>query len=377
MVPMTSPDPATNWSRRRVLASLFGAGVAAPFLSGDRTRAGDTIVLRYTAHIPNSHGLYGRVFIPWEQLLTERTGGRIVWEHYVDRLLHGALDGFKAIESGITDYTHGYATYQPGSFHLTHGLQLPFLFSKPGIASLVSEELYPRYWKAEYERMGVYLAHCDATTAYDIISKTPIRTPEDIRGLKVRSTGGLMAEIVRAMGAIPVVIAAAETYTAFQRGIIDVVALGGPDMAAYRLYETGSYYLRIGLTHTVLQYCLNPRTFDALPEDLRVILYNVFRFRGQIAHQNYYGSTALETALERLVEGGVEITDPTPDERRAWVDAVRPLEERFIEENEARGLPAEAFVREARERAAVYEGWTDQQLWDHVDRNPVQGIISL
>jgi len=377
MCAMTNRESEANWSRRRVLASLFGAGVVAPFLAGDRNRAGDTVVLRYTAHIPNSHGLYGRVFIPWEQMLTERTNGRIVWEHYVDRLLHGALDGFKAIESGITDYTHGYATYQPGSFHLTHGLQLPFLFPNPGVASLVSEELYPQYWKGEYERMGVYLAHCDVTTAYDIISKRPIHVPEDIRGLKVRSTGGLMADIVREMGAIPVVIAAAETYTAFQRGIIDVVALGGPDMAAYRLYETGTHYLRLGLTHTVLQYCFNPRTFDAMPRDLQVELYNMYRLRGQIAHQNYYGGTALQTAIDRLAEADVEIREPTPDERQAWVDAVRPLEERFIRENEARGLPAEAFVAEARERAALYDGWTDQQLWDHIDQNPVQGIIDF
>jgi len=377
MVRMSNPPSAQSWSRRRVIASLFGVGVAAPFLAGDRTRSGETIVLRYTAHIPNSHGLYGKVFLPWEQLLTERTGGRIVWEHYVDALLHGPLDGFKAIQSGITDYTHGYATYQPGSFHLTHGLQLPFLFSNPGVASLVSEELYPRYWKSEYENMGAYLAHCDATTAYDIIAKFPLRSPGDMRGLKVRSTGGLMADIVRQLGAVPVVIAASETYTAFQRGIIDVVALGGPDMAAYRLYETGTHYLRLGLTHTVLQYAFNPRTFDGLPEDLRVQLYDTYRLRGQIAHQNYYGGAALETALTQLREAGVEILDPTPDERRAWVDAVRPVEERFIEENEARGLPARDFVREARERAATYEGWTDQQLWDHVDRNPVQGIISL
>jgi TRAP-type C4-dicarboxylate transport system substrate-binding protein len=310
-------------------------------------------------------------------MVTERTEGRIRWEHYVDGLLHGALDGFKAIQSGVTDYTHGYATYQPGSFHLTHGLQLPFLFPSPGVASLVSEELYPTYLKEEYERMGVYLAHCDVTTAYDIISKVPVRTPEDIRGMKVRSTGGLMAEIIREMDAIPVVIAAAETYTAFQRGIIDAVALGGPDMAAYRLYETGRHYLQIGLTHTVLQYCFSPRTFEALPEDLRVELYNLYRFRGQVAHRNYYGSGALETALERLEGGGVSIHLPTPDERRAWVDAVLPLEQRFIDQNEARGLPAGAFVREAKQRAAAYDGWTDDQLWDQVAERPVQGIITF
>ena len=86
---------------------------------------------------------------------------------------------------------------------------MPFLFPNPGVAALVSEELYPEYLKGEYERMGGYLAHCDSTTAYDIISKTPVRTPSDMRGLKVRSTGGLMADILRQVDAIPVVLAAA------------------------------------------------------------------------------------------------------------------------------------------------------------------------
>ncbi len=334
-------------------------------------------MLRYTAHVPNSHGLYARVFLPWEEICSEQTGGRIRWEHYVDGLLHGALDGFKAIASGVTDYTHGYATYQPGSFHLTHGLQLPFLFESPGVASLVSEELYPRYLKGEYERMGVYLAHCDATTAYDIIARAPVRMPEDLAGLKVRSTGGLMADMIREVGGIPVVLAAAETYTAFQRGIIDAVALSGPDMAAYRLYDIGKSYLRIGLSHTVLQWCLSPRAFDAMPDDLRRQLYALFRLRGQVANRNYYGGAALQSALARLSENGVEVRDPTPEERAAWVEAVRPVEQRFIEANEALGLPAEAFVAEAKERAARYTGWSDEQLWNHVAEQPVPGIIDL
>jgi len=374
---MTSPATDLTWSRRRVLASLVGVGAIAPFVRGARGRTGDRILLRYTAHVPSSHGLYAKVFVPWSAMVTEETGGRIQWEHYVDALLHGPLEGFKAIAADVTDYTHGYATYQPGSFHLTHGLQLPFLFASPGVASLVSEELYPTYLKAEYERMGVYLAHCDSTTAYDIISKTPVRLPEDMRGLKVRSTGGLMADILRQVGAIPVVLAAAETYTAFQRGIIDAVALGVPDMVAYRLYETGNYYLRVGLTHTVLQFALNPRTFDGLPPDLREQLYRLYRVHGQVAYRNFYGGDNLAAAVDTLRREGTEIVAPAPEERRAWVDAVQPLEERFIEENERRGLPARAFVAEARERAAVYDGWSDQALWDHTLARPVRGVIDL
>ena len=374
---MATQDSAPTWSRRRVLAALVSIGAVAPFVRGARDGSGDSVLLRYTAHVPTSHGLYAKVFVPWSAMVTERTGGRIRWEHFVDGLLHGALDGFKAVTTGVTDYTHAYATYQPGSFRLTHGLQLPFLFANSGVAALVSEELYPEYLKDEYERMGVYLAHCDSTTAYDIISKTPIRMPADMRGLKVRSTGGLMAEILRQVDAIPVVLAAAETYTAFQRGIIDAVALSAPDMVAYRLYETGRHYLRVGLTHTVIQFCLRRQTFDGLPGDLRVQLYNLYRLHGQVANRNFYGGDNLDTAIETLKAEGIEVIEQTPDEGHAWVDAVQPLEQRFIEENERRGLPAAAFVREARERAAIYADWTDQELWDHVEERPVQGIIAL
>ena len=48
-----------------------------------------------------------------------------------------------------------------------------------------------------------------------------------------------------------------------------------------------------------------------------------------------------------------------------------------MEEHERQGRPAEAFVRKAKERAARYEGWSDQALWDHVEANPIQGIIEV
>ena len=106
-------------------------------------------------------------------------------------------------------------------------------------------------------------------------------------------------------------------------------------------------------------------------------LYNLFRLRGQVASRNFYGGENLDIAIETLRAEGVEVIEQTPEERHAWVDAVRPLEQRFIEENEQRGLPAAAFVREAKARAAIYADWTDQELWDHVEVHPVQGIISL
>ena len=360
-----------------MLGAAAGAAIAAPFVRGDRHAREDAFVLRYTSHVPRSHGLYRFAFVPFSEIVERETDGRVRFDPYMDRLLHGPLDGFKACVTGITDYTHGYATYQPGSFHLTHALQLPFFFDSPQVAALVAEELYPAYLRDEYERLGVYLAHCDATTPYDIISTVPIERTADVRGKKIRVTGGLTEAVFRELGAIPVVMAAAETYLAFQRGIIDAVALGVPDMLGYRLFEVGRYLTTVRINVTVLQYCLNRRTFDSLPDDLRRQMYGLFRVRGQLAVQNYYGGERAEDAIDGLRERGIEVLAPTESDLAEWRTAVEPLRERFLSEQEARGLPARRLAGDMAALAARYRGWTDTELMRHVRTSPVEGIIDL
>jgi TRAP-type C4-dicarboxylate transport system substrate-binding protein len=366
-----------DWTRRRVLGAMTGLAVAAPFIRGSRTAHDDSIALRYTSHVPRSHGLYRHAFVPFSEIVERETDGQVRLDPFMDGLLHGPLGGFKACVTGITDYTHGYATYQPGSFDLTHALQLPFFFSRPQVAALVTEELYPRYLKEEYERLGVYLAHCDATTPYDIISTRPIERLEDVRGIKVRVTGGLTEAVFRELGAIPVVMAAAETYLAFQRGIIDAVALGVPDIAGYRLFEVGKYLTPVHINVTVLQYCLNRRSFEALPDSLRRQLYALFRVRGQIAVQNYYGGPRADAALDELQNRGVQVLEMTDSDLAEWRAAAAPLSERFLDEQEAAGRPARAFAADMARLAARYDQWTDAEIMDRVRTNPVQGIIDL
>jgi len=374
---------STDWTRRRLVASLAGVALGAPLVRGSRTSrdgsggGGGEITIRYTTHVPRSHGLYKDAFVPFSELVARETGGRVRFEAFTDALLHSSLDGFKACVTGITDYTHGYATYQPGSFHLTHALQLPFLFSRPAVAALVTEELYPKYFKEEYERLGVYFAHCDATSPYDIISTEPIRRIEDVRGKKIRVTGGLTQAIFAELGAIPVVMAAAETYLAFQRGVVDAVALGVPDMAGYRLFEVGRFLTPVHVNVTVLQYCLNRRSFDALPDGVRRQMYGLFRIRGQLAVQNYYGGPRAREALERLESEGVEILELDDDELARWREAVAPLSERFLRDREEEGLPARALLADMRTLAAELDSLSDAELMTRVKTHPTQGLIDL
>ncbi len=370
-------DPNLNRKRRKLLAVLAGIGVAAPFVAGRRASTDEPITLRYTTHVPRSHGFYTKAFVPFAELVRRETQDRLRLEAYTDRLLHGPIDAFKAAVTGITDYTNAYVTYQPGSFKLLHAPQLPFLFPSPQVASLVFEQLYPHYFKEEYERMGVYLAHCDCTSPYNLISRTPIRRLEDLRGLKVRVTGGLTSEIYRELGAVPVAIAAAEIYPAFQRGILDAAALAVPDIVSYRLYEIGRFFTQAEINVVLLQYCLNREAFDRLPADLRESFYRLLRVRSQMAVQNIYSGPSYENALRVMSEAGVEIIDLDSSERARWRDRVNPLKERFILRYEAEGLPARAAIDAMEGLASDYASLTNAQINERIRTSPVQGIIDL
>jgi len=370
-------DPGLNRKRRQLLGVLAGLGVAAPFVAGRRASTEEPITLRYTAHVPRSHGFYAKAFVPFAELVERETHGRLRLEAYTDRLLHGPNDAFKATVAGITDYTNAYITYQPGSFRLLHAPQLPFLFPSPQVGSLVFEELYPRYFKQEYERMGVYLAHCDCTSPYNLISRTPIRRLEDLRGLKIRVTGGLPSEIYRELGAVPVAIAAAEIYPAFQRGILDAAALALPDIVSYRLYDIGKHYTEAGINVVLLQYCLNRAAFDGLPVDLKERFYRLLRVRSQMAVQNIYSGPGYENSLRIMRDAGVETIVLDQSERGRWRERVAPLKDRFIAQHEAEGLPARAAVEAMEARAAEYAALTNAEINERIRTSPVQGIIDL
>ena len=127
----------------------------------------------------------------------------------------------------------------------------------------------------------------------------------------------------------------------------------------------------------LLHYCLNPRTFDALPPDLRVQFYRLLRVRSQIAVQNYYTGPAYERAFETLIDSGVEVLELDEAELARWRDRVTPLKERYIARHEADGLPAGELVERMEALSSAYASLTNEQIDARIRETPVEGIIDL
>lgn len=331
------------------------------------------VEMRFSAYYPETYPTFKEGFSRWEKMVEEESKGQFVFKNYLNGVLHAAKHGFRAAMTDICDLTHAYPSYQPSSFDLSHVNDLPFAITTTNGGALAMEQLYPKYFKAEYEKMGVYLGCWVTTSQYNLISKKPVRTLEDLKGMKIRSYGGLCSDMLVLLGAVPVMVQSAESYTAFQNGVVDGVLYTDSSAAAYRLFEIGKYSSKLGLTHMGVPYAMNPKFFDGLSADNKTFLYKKLRQASQVASQSYEIDDAF--GLKTLQENGVERIEISPAEMKKFRAAVQPLWDKFIAENEAKGLPARQLIEDLKKLDAEHSALTPEQTFELATTKPVSGII--
>jgi tripartite ATP-independent transporter DctP family solute receptor len=99
-------------------------------------------------------------------------------------------------------------------------------------------------------------------------SKHPIRTPDDLKGIKIRTTPNKAhIEAFRLWGANPVPMAFTELYLALQTGTVDAQENPTNNIYANRMYEVQKYMSLTGHAYTASIMCMNLAKFNALPAE--------------------------------------------------------------------------------------------------------------
>jgi TRAP-type C4-dicarboxylate transport system substrate-binding protein len=105
-----------------------------------------------------------------------------------------------------------------------------------------------------------------------IYSRKPVRSPGELKGLKVRVYGTAQAEFARALGMEPVSIAFAEVYTALERGTVDAGFTGTYSGFALKWYEVTKYLVDVNHGPNSGVLVISKRSWDKLPPDAQAML---------------------------------------------------------------------------------------------------------
>src|SRR5262249_53178069 len=146
----------------------------------------------------------------------------------------------------------------------------------------------------------------------------PLKEPTDAKGLKMRiqSSKVLDAEI-RALGAIPQVMAFSEVYQALQTGVVDGTENPPSNMFTQKMHEVQKHMIMSD--HAVIEYAVipNKKFRSGLPADIRTQLEAAMKEATRYA--NSIAKLENDQALEKIrASGKTEIYTPSAAEKAAW-----------------------------------------------------------
>ncbi|MBO6782049.1 MAG: TRAP transporter substrate-binding protein DctP [Alphaproteobacteria bacterium] len=362
-------------------AAVEATSLAEKWLNGEIpsdvnvTYDGPVINYRYASYLPAVAGLE-KLMDRALKVLEKDTNGKIKYQSFHSQSLHPQREAFNAVRDGIADYSACFMIYEPTSFDMLHGLTLPFLFDDSSAATRIAMELYPTYFKEEYENMGVYIGREFVTPPYNMIGNSKYLRLEDWQGSKVRLAGRTQVAALKRLGGVPVSIPSGEAYTSLQRGLVDTVAMNDPALMIFKLQEISKFHNQVALFSVNLEYCVSQDWFDGLPDDLKQVYYHWNQKTNLMLAQLFYERVG-RRAESVFVKAGVEPVKPTAAEIQRWQAAVAPVTEEWVAETEGKGLPAKAMLADIEKMKATYgpQPWNEQ--FQAILDAPIKGLIDF
>ncbi len=210
---------------------------------------------------------------------------------------------------------------------------MPYLFDDQVMAWTIADGPFGKQLaEAMRKKTGIrLLALADNGIRNFTNNKRPIRTPDDMKGMKIRvMTGPIWTKLVEPLGASPSPVPWPELPAALQQGVVDGQENGVTNILAASLYQNQKYITLDGHVYSWHAYMMNENFFQSLsPEEKKVVLKGV-----DIAKIIHRGMTAAQDMNAQSILGdvGMEVTALSADEVKVFRDKSQPPVRAWIEE---------------------------------------------
>src|SRR6059058_3450708 len=255
---------------RLSLAAALAAGV---LLAAAPVEAQQAIVIKFS-HVVTPDTPKGKGAEKFKELAEKYTNGRVKVEIYPNSQLYKDKEEVEALQLGAVQMlAPSLAKFGPLGAKEFEVFDIPYILPDKAALRRVTDGALGKKLFTKLEPKGIKgLAYWD--NGFKVMSANkPLRMPEDFRGLKMRIQSSKVLEAqMRALGAIPQVMAFSEVYQALQTGVVD-----GTENPPSNLYTQKMHEVQKHVTvsdHGYLGYAVivNKKFCDGLPADVRTAL---------------------------------------------------------------------------------------------------------
>ncbi|MBM7556860.1 TRAP transporter substrate-binding protein [Halanaerobacter jeridensis] len=267
----------------------------------------------------------------WKQMVEKRSDGRIKMELYHSSQLGDDREMMEALQLGTQEVTCP-STAPIGEF--VEGFKvfdLPFLFPNNEAADYVLDSKIGQNLLKKLEDEGMIgLAYWENGFRHLTNSKRPVKTPEDIKGLKVRTMENPMHLAAwREMGANPTPMAFGELFSAMQQGVVDGQENPWGTIYLQNFYEVQDYVTNTGHVYSPFVLMVSEKFYDKLPSDLQTMLRKTAK---EVKEYQRRINREMNAEYRKKLKEKMNVTILSSEQKSAFKKAVQPVYDEYKEE---------------------------------------------
>ncbi|KAA9019558.1 DctP family TRAP transporter solute-binding subunit [Niallia endozanthoxylica] len=291
---------------------------------------GDVITIK-VGHISPDGQAYAIGFNEYAKAVEEATNGKVKFEIFGNGALGGEREMLEGVQLGTLDMsviTTGVVTNFVPEVSV---IEFPFLFrdldhTYKTLDGEVGQELLDKM--SDVNLKGI--AFWENGQRHLANSKKPIKSVEDLKGLKMRTIESeLLLDTYSALGTNATPMAFPEVYSGLQQGVIDGSDFSTGVYYTTNVYEQSKHFSEVGLYYASATLVMNQELFASLPEEIQKVIVDLGKEYAQKERQ--INQDLMEDYKKNLVEKGVEIIPEEDIDMESFRKAVQPVYEKHAE----------------------------------------------
>ena len=303
--------------KRSTPLGMLGA-IALALVSGSLAAA--PVVLRASHQFPGGKGDVRDEMVQIIARDAKAAGVDLDVQVYPGAALFKPNEQWNALVNGQLDISSFPLDYASGKVRAFGATLMPGLVRNHERAARLNDSPFMKEIKAKIEKAGVVVLS-DSWLAGAVASKKGcIRTPADMKGLKIRSAGPTFAEMWQAAGASIVSVPSNEVYNALQTGVADATDTSTSSFVSFRIYEQVKCITAPGENALWFMYepvLMSKKSFDRLDKKQQAVLLAAGK-KAEAYFANE-GKKLDDEMVKAFKDHNVEVVTTTPAEYDQWI----------------------------------------------------------
>jgi TRAP-type C4-dicarboxylate transport system substrate-binding protein len=328
---------------KKVLVLAFV--VAVGFVCAQAYAQDKVISLNY-AHFMPAPTMQAQLSDQWCKEVEKVTNGKVKVTFYPGGTLSTAPQIYDGIVKGIADVGFSIFSYTRGRFPLTEVVDLPLGYKSGYVATKLINEYFKKFNPKEMDDAKVMYLHAHGPGI--LVTKTPVEKLDDLKGMKIRSTG-LSGKIAAALGGAPVGMPITEAYDALNRGVAEGILTPVEALKQWKLAEvTKCVTENYGSAYSVGFFIvMNKDKWNSLPPDIQKAIEKV---NEQWIEKTGKAWDEIDKEGKEFALGkGMKFIPLSKQEEVRWNERVKPILDDYVKDMKAKNLPGEEALKFAQD----------------------------